>query len=830
MHTNFKEQLAEREVRLKLAYNQEKFSKAKMHYEELLALDFNALDMDYAEDSQAFVKKLYDSGRLIILLPLVKNSVIKLADLHKTLVGNILELLDKIAVEDKPGFIPYFDEKLRIFTEDIDHFFNPEESYFLHFNKYNYLQDKLAQIKLLAVHTAKLLLNHIELRNPDLDEKAKHALKLHFCQLEKKDIEHDILGILAKLLQLEANPFIQQFHQKFPAFKNVHALSIPTAVLDKARTELGQFLQDRIAELKNGITNAPLIDLVHQLLILFARLNPINTEDYISCLEITPFDSVVNSAGSQFDIVELLNYHRGRDHRSFMDESVSMKKLLNPLSNLPFSALDTIYIIARAHEKNLRTDYLHLKDIPLFDLCLNCPDQAKYILKTPVLFSHLLSQVPLRPHLVLEKLAKSDVRTADFIIHNPALFNILALKPHAIMGILATAGKQSTQLACTILGNPVYKKFCPPLHFSIKCENETLIAQYLHDNLEKDTPYGTPLYLAAFMGNLKIVQLLLEHGANCDKASTLGTALYAAAKKGHLEIVKFLISLGANPATISKKSGLTPLLASIRNKRSGVIDYLLSLGVPLDHAEVSREMYYGVLLSNGYEKTLIEGLDTLKDLTKELVFLIPAVTKYSGVKTIKYLIERNITVNPHFSTLCEEAIREAILNDNGEMLKLMVLLSDNPTYTINKALSFYDKESCSDETISILKTINLIFKAVDELNRPIHDMARMNYKNILFSALKCHQDITLSLLAKLIEKPDFPGKFLFYMKQAAKELSLTDEILKIEQESIKKRSSNDEISTKLFGFFAGREQSKEAAQIHWDQSLNPDYGSPRIEG
>jgi ankyrin repeat protein len=47
----------------------------------------------------------------------------------------------------------------------------------------------------------------------------------------------------------------------------------------------------------------------------------------------------------------------------------------------------------------------------------------------------------------------------------------------------------------------------------------------------------TPLYFAAYHGQLEIVKELIEHGADIDKPTHKGASpLFIAAREGHLEI------------------------------------------------------------------------------------------------------------------------------------------------------------------------------------------------------------------------------------------------------------------------------------------------------
>ena len=55
---------------------------------------------------------------------------------------------------------------------------------------------------------------------------------------------------------------------------------------------------------------------------------------------------------------------------------------------------------------------------------------------------------------------------------------------------------------------------------------------------------ATPLFVAAEKGDLEVVRLLVESGANKDQGTTGkgATPLYIAARNGHLEVVRLLVS------------------------------------------------------------------------------------------------------------------------------------------------------------------------------------------------------------------------------------------------------------------------------------------------
>jgi len=72
----------------------------------------------------------------------------------------------------------------------------------------------------------------------------------------------------------------------------------------------------------------------------------------------------------------------------------------------------------------------------------------------------------------------------------------------------------------------------------------------------------TPLAVAAWRGNLEIVKLLVEHGADVNAGKDRGkrTPLLEAAAEGHADVVEYLIAKGAD--VNAGGNGITPLLAA----------------------------------------------------------------------------------------------------------------------------------------------------------------------------------------------------------------------------------------------------------------------------
>jgi len=90
----------------------------------------------------------------------------------------------------------------------------------------------------------------------------------------------------------------------------------------------------------------------------------------------------------------------------------------------------------------------------------------------------------------------------------------------------------------------------------------------------------TPLHLAAFFGQVKAVELLLNRGADCDPVSTNAMAVHpinSAAAGAHEVVVHLLLDHGAD-ADATMAGGFRPLHAAAHNDRPTMVRLLLDRG------------------------------------------------------------------------------------------------------------------------------------------------------------------------------------------------------------------------------------------------------------
>ncbi|KAL7932702.1 ankyrin repeat-containing domain protein [Trichoderma chlorosporum] len=127
----------------------------------------------------------------------------------------------------------------------------------------------------------------------------------------------------------------------------------------------------------------------------------------------------------------------------------------------------------------------------------------------------------------------------------------------------------------------------------------------------KNKSFGTALQAACAAGNMKLVRLLLEHGAKVNLQSGHGSALQSACQWGHTDIVRLLLDVGADVNALGRKIGsgtATALLTACSFARSNdeIVHLLLDHGAKMDvPGTTSGPVLHAAASSDGIKDTSV---------------------------------------------------------------------------------------------------------------------------------------------------------------------------------------------------------------------------------
>lgn len=156
------------------------------------------------------------------------------------------------------------------------------------------------------------------------------------------------------------------------------------------------------------------------------------------------------------------------------------------------------------------------------------------------------------------------------------------------------------------LGNPIDPKLEEKMNIA-----RLLIERGANINVNSAGQNHTPLDLAAREGDLEMVELLVNNGANVNNYKPLQLA----SQKGYLEIVTYLVEHGANlndPDIEIRFDGLSPLHEAVRGGHFDVVEYLVEQGADIN---ATHEHY-------GRPINMIINLDSKPNYRKIAFFLM----------------------------------------------------------------------------------------------------------------------------------------------------------------------------------------------------------------
>lgn len=155
----------------------------------------------------------------------------------------------------------------------------------------------------------------------------------------------------------------------------------------------------------------------------------------------------------------------------------------------------------------------------------------------------------------------------------------------------------------------------------------------------------TPLLLSCFDGDIDIVKLLIKYHANVRKSNHLGyTPLHIAAWNGHVQCVKTLVEAGALH-DIQTKDLNTPLALAAHGRHLSVVKELLPWGCNVNSADKDKDTAVHYAAYNGMTRTvelLHEYGANLNCRNRVSATPLWNAVYCGSVDTVKFLIKENV--------------------------------------------------------------------------------------------------------------------------------------------------------------------------------------------
>jgi ankyrin repeat protein len=208
------------------------------------------------------------------------------------------------------------------------------------------------------------------------------------------------------------------------------------------------------------------------------------------------------------------------------------------------------------------------------------------------------------------------------------------------------------------------------------------------------------LSTAASVGDVQAVQAAMDRKEPIDGADGRGfTPLYYAASMGHLDVVELLVKAGANPYAASSPRRLSPFVAAITNDHGKVAEAMLAEGIPKDTNVAMTAL--GLAIRKDMTGLVVQLVNRLpgqesREHAKELVLQVGSESTVSAVvddmSTVPAWVAARIGAVDVLQQILEgkpdlaeynsdglTALHVAVQNSNVECARLLLSAGANPS-------------------------------------------------------------------------------------------------------------------------------------------------------
>jgi len=227
-----------------------------------------------------------------------------------------------------------------------------------------------------------------------------------------------------------------------------------------------------------------------------------------------------------------------------------------------------------------------------------------------------------------------------------------------------------------------------PLYYATLCGFrdlvEHLIITYPRDINAKGGFDSTALHAAVIKGNVDIVALLLEHGADMTTWNRNNwSPLYEAARRGHLDVIRLLLY---HHADVNSRTGKerTPLFAASQEGELEVTQALLQHGAAVDPRDKDSWTPLMLASQNGHldvVRLLLENGATVDSREDNGWNSLMAASQNGHLDVVRLLLENGATVDSHEDNGWTSLVAAS---QNGHLDVVRLLLENGATVDSRK--------------------------------------------------------------------------------------------------------------------------------------------------
>lgn len=243
----------------------------------------------------------------------------------------------------------------------------------------------------------------------------------------------------------------------------------------------------------------------------------------------------------------------------------------------------------------------------------------------------------------------------------------------------------------------------------------TLLA--LHDiNINQGREDGeTALIVAARMGNIKVVQMLIDSKANVDIGYLLDVKpIYIAVQQGHLDVATYLLTHGAN-INAATNAGMTPIYNASHNGYLKVVKYLLTQGANVNSIMNNGTTPIYIASENGHLevlKYLLNQNGNVKIARDDGATPIFIASQQGHLEIVKYLLNQGVSANMALSNGAT-LLYNAACNGHLEIIKLLLAQGANPTLRCENETPFDVASNHEIKNLLLSAELNFLLKEIN---------------------------------------------------------------------------------------------------------------------